>query len=80
MTGLGASALLFYLPDYFPYAARFGFLADIQFVGIWVCMLLAGVHTASDVAYILIAIPINAVIYAAVILKALRLYRRTISK
>lgn len=76
--GLAASALLFYLPDWAPYAARFDFLVDIQFVGIWVCMALEGVHTAGDLGYILIAIPINAAIYAAVILGALRLYRRVV--
>jgi hypothetical protein len=42
----------------------------------YVCMLLRGVHSATETDYALIAIPVNAVIYGAVILILLRVIWR----
>jgi hypothetical protein len=35
-----------------------------QAIGLYVCMLLRGVHSASEADFILISIPINALVYA----------------
>jgi hypothetical protein len=39
-----------------------------QAIGLYVCLLLRGVHSASETDFILISIPINAVVYALFIL------------
>jgi hypothetical protein len=39
-----------------------------QAIGLYVCLLLRGVHSASEADFILISIPINAVVYALFIL------------
>jgi len=38
-----------------------------QVVGLYVCMLLRGVHSASEIDFVVISIPTNALIYALVI-------------
>ena len=47
-----------------------------QLIGFFACMLLRGVHSATKMDYVLIALPINAVVYASVIFILLRLIWR----
>jgi hypothetical protein len=72
VAGFVISAVLFYLS----YATRSSALMLPQSIGFFVCMFLRGVHSATKTDYALIALPINAVIYAAVILILLRVIRR----
>jgi hypothetical protein len=49
------------------YSTRIFFFYWPQALGFYICMLIRGVHSATKSDYALIAIPINAAIYAAVI-------------
>jgi len=57
-------------------ATRSDVLAMPQLIGFFACMLLRGVHSATKMDYVLIALPINAVVYASVIFILLRLIWR----
>lgn len=70
--GFAISAVLFNLG----YATHSTALYVPQFIGFYVCMLLRGVHSATETDFALIAIPVNAVIYGAVILILLRVFWR----
>jgi hypothetical protein len=72
ISGSAASALLFYLS----YATSSTLLFWPQYVGMVVCMALRGVHSATETDYAMIAIPINAVIYATGIFAMLRVFAR----
>ena len=64
VAGFAISAVLFNLA----YALNSSVLTAPQLIGFFVCMLLrGGVHSATKMDYALIALPINAAIYAAVI-------------
>lgn len=74
VTGFSISVVLFNLA----YALNSSALTAPQFVGFFVCMLLrGGVHSATKMDYALIALPVNAVIYAAVIFIVSRLIWRS---
>jgi hypothetical protein len=70
--GSAISAVLFKL-DYATHSAA---LYAPQFIGFYVCMLLRGVHTATETDYALIAIPVNAITYTTVVLILLRIIWR----
>jgi len=71
--GFAISAALFNLA----YATHSTVLAIPQLIGFFCCMLLrGGVHNATKTDYALIALPVNAAIYAAVIFILLRVIRR----
>jgi hypothetical protein len=53
------------------------FLAYPQIVGWLACILLRGIHTASVMDFVLIAVPINAAIYTLVIFLLLRKFGRS---
>ena len=73
VSGFAISAVLFNLA----YATRSSVLTIPQLIGFFVCMLLrGGVHSATKTDYALIALPVNAVIYAAVIFILLRVIWR----
>ena len=64
VTGFAISAVLFNLA----YATHSTVLTAPQLIGFFVCMVLrGGVHAATKMDYALIALPVNAVIYAGVI-------------
>jgi hypothetical protein len=63
VSGFAISAVLFNLA----YAIHSTVLAAPQLIGFFVCMLFRGVHSATKMDYALIALPVNAAIYAAVI-------------
>ncbi len=73
VAGLCLSAVLFFSS----YATQSTALFWPQAIGIFICWLLRGVHTATKADYALIAIPVNAVVYAAVILVLLKLLGST---
>jgi hypothetical protein len=66
--GLAISGLLLWLS----YATRSSALYLPQFAGFLACMLLRGVHSATKADYLLIALPTNAIVYAALIFALLR--------
>jgi hypothetical protein len=68
VAGFSISALLFYLA----YATHISALGPPQLVGFYVCVLLRGIHSATKADYALIALPVNAAIYATVIFILLR--------
>lgn len=72
VAGFAISVLLFWLA----YLTRSDALAPPQFIGFYICMLLRGVESASNTDYALIALPINGLIYAAVIYFLFRLLLR----
>jgi hypothetical protein len=72
LIGFAISAVLFNLA----YATHSSALTMPQFIGFYVCMLLRGVHSATKTDFALIAIPVNAVIYCAVIFILMRVIRR----
>ena len=63
VSGFAISAVLFNLA----YATHSAVLAAPQFIGFFVCILFRGVHSATKLDYALIALPLNAAVYAAVI-------------
>jgi hypothetical protein len=72
VAGFGISALLFHLS----YMTGSYVLMSFQLIGFFVCMFLRGVHSATKTDYAMIAIPVNAVIYSAVVLILLRFFWR----
>ena len=71
--GFAISAALFNLA----YATHSSVLEMPQLIGFLVCMLLrGGVHSATKTDYALIALPVNAAIYASVIFMLLRVIWR----
>jgi len=70
--GFAISAVLFNAV----YATNSSFLTIPQLIGFFVCMLLRGVHSATKTDYALIALPVNAAIYAAIIFILLRVIWR----
>ena len=72
IAGFGISALLWHLAG----IERSYVLMYPQTVGIFVCMFLRGVHSATERDYRLIAIPVNGIIYSVVILNVFRLIWR----
>jgi len=47
-----------------------------QLIGFYVCVLLRGIHAATKMDYVLIALPINAAIYSSVIFILMRVIWR----
>jgi hypothetical protein len=76
ITGFAISATLFYSS----YATDSDLLALPQAIGFWACMVLRGVHSATKMDFALIALPINAAIYAMCIFVLLHVFRREDSK
>jgi hypothetical protein len=72
LIGFAISAVLFNLA----YATHSIASSIPQFIGFYVCMLLRGVHSATMTDAVLIAIPVNGVIYTAVIFVLMRVIRR----
>jgi hypothetical protein len=70
--GLVLSVLLYCLSS-----PKTEFLAYPQIVGWLACIILRGVHTATVTDFVLIAIPINAAIYAVVIFLLLHMFGRS---
>lgn len=50
------------------YATPNRFLYGVQVVGLYVCWLVEGIHSATTADYALIAVPVNAILYALVVL------------
>ena len=63
LAGISVSVLLFWLL----YATRSSFLFWPQFVGIILVLRLRGVHLATTTDFVLITVPVNAAIYAALV-------------
>lgn len=72
VSGFAMSAALFSLA----YAMHSTVLAAPQFIGFFVCMVFRGVHSATEIDYAIIGIPVNAAIYAAFIFIVLRVIWR----
>ncbi|HLZ11915.1 MAG TPA: hypothetical protein VKP58_04955 [Candidatus Acidoferrum sp.] len=72
VTGFAVSAALFNLA----YSTRSDALAMPQLIGFYVCVLLRGIHAATKMDYVLIALPINAAIYSSVIFILMRVIWR----
>jgi hypothetical protein len=70
--GFAISAVLFSLG----YLTHSRAVAMPQNIGFVVCMVLVGIHNATKSDYALIALPVNAVIYAAVVFILLRVVWR----
>ena len=73
IAGFGISALLYHLAV----MEHSYVLMYPQTIGLFVCMFLRGVHSATERDYRLIAIPVNGIIYAVVILNVFGLISRT---
>jgi hypothetical protein len=63
VSGFVISAVLFNLS----YVTHSSVLDAPQLIGFFVCMVFRGVHSATKMDYALIALPVNAAVYAVVI-------------
>jgi len=55
------------------YSAPIRFMFWLQAIGFYACMVIRGVHTATKTDFVMIAIPINAAVYAVVIFGLMRI-------